>query len=154
MKAELILVGKSSPGWMVEGMNDYLNRLKFLFPLNIKEIRPENKLPKEIAVEREGKALLGAIEAKSWVVLLDEHGRNLSSTELAQLLQSRMLQSAVPVSFIIGGAFGVSEEVKKRADLTLSFSRMTFTHQMIRLLLLEQLYRAMTILQNKPYHHD
>lgn len=154
MKAELILVGKSSPGWMVEGMNDYLNRLKFLFPLNIKEIRPENKLPKEIAVEREGKALLGAIDAKSWVVLLDEHGRNLSSTELAQLLQSRMLQSAVPVSFIIGGAFGVSEEVKKRADLTLSFSRMTFTHQMIRLLLLEQLYRAMTILQNKPYHHD
>ena len=107
-----------------------------------------------MAIEKEGKLILDKVAAKDWVVLLDEHGKEFTSEQLAELLNKRMSAGVTNMVLISGGAFGVSESVKSRADLVLSASRFTFTHQMIRLVMAEQLYRAMTILKNESYHHE
>lgn len=153
MKVELVVVGKTTQKWLKEGFEDYFSRLKHYLPCSIREIQPGGAVPRSVAMEKEGKLILEKITAKDWVVLLDEHGKDFSSEQLAELLNKRMAAGVTSMVIITGGAFGVSESVKSRADLVLSASKFTFTHQMIRLIIAEQLYRAMTILKNESYHH-
>lgn len=153
MKLELVVVGKTAPGWIKQGFEEYLTRLKHYLPCSVREIVPGNPLPANKAMEKEGRQILDKITSRDWVVLLDEHGKGLTSTELATLIGKRMNDVGGNMVVVTGGAFGVSDEVRGRADFVLSCSGFTFTHQMIRLILAEQLYRAMTILRNESYHH-
>jgi 23S rRNA (pseudouridine1915-N3)-methyltransferase len=153
MKLELVIVGKTTQKWIKEGFDDYFGRLKHYLPCTIREVQAAGAVPREVAIEKEGRLIMEKIGARDWVVLLDEHGKELSSVQLAELLNKRMIAGTSSLVLITGGAFGVSEEVKQRADLVLSASKFTFTHQMIRLIIAEQLYRAMTILKNESYHH-
>lgn len=153
MKIELVVVGKTVPGWIKQGFEEYLTRLKHYLPCTVREVPSGSPLPAAKAMEKEGRQILDKINARDWVVLLDEHGKGLSSTELASLIGKRMNDLAGNMVFVTGGAYGVSDEIRKRADFVLSCSAFTFTHQMIRLILAEQLYRAMTIQRNESYHH-
>ena len=104
--------------------------------------------------EREGELLLGQLEAADYVILLDEKGNEYTSKAFADFLAQKMLTSMKRLVFIIGGPYGFSEEVYKRANMKISLSKMTFSHQMVRMIFTEQLYRAMTILKGEPYHHE
>ena len=104
--------------------------------------------------EREGELLLGQLEAVDYVILLDEKGNEYTSKAFADFLAQKMLTSMKRLVFIIGGPYGFSEEVYKRANMKISLSKMTFSHQMVRIIFTEQLYRAMTILKGEPYHHE
>lgn len=153
MKLELVVVGKTAPGWIKQGFEEYFTRLKHYLPCTVREVASGGSLPAAKAMEKEGRQILEKIGPRDWVVLLDEHGKGLTSVELANLISRRMNDVSGNMVMVTGGAFGVSEEVKGRADFVLSCSGFTFTHQMIRLILAEQLYRAMTILRNESYHH-
>jgi 23S rRNA (pseudouridine1915-N3)-methyltransferase len=153
MKLELVVVGKTSPGWIREGFEDYLGRLRHYLPCSVREIPAAGALPAAKALEKESRQILEKITSRDWVILLDERGKSLTSVELSALLAKRMNDVSGNLVMVTGGAFGVSDEVRERAELVLSCSGFTFTHQMIRLILAEQLYRAMTILRNESYHH-
>ncbi len=157
MKMTLITVGKTDKKWVKEGMEIYISRLKHYIPFVLNEI-PELKnvsaLSKEQIKVKEGELILKAIRPSDEVILLDERGVLLSSMEWAQKVQTRMLASGKDVVFVIGGAYGFSQAVYERANWKISLSKMTFSHQMVRAIFLEQLYRAFTIIRNEPYHHE
>ncbi len=157
MKMTLITVGKTDKSWVKEGMEIYISRLKHYIPFALNEI-PELKnvsaLSKEQIKVKEGELILKAIRPSDEVILLDERGVLLSSMEWAQKVQTRMLASGKDVVFVIGGAYGFSQAVYERANWKISLSKMTFSHQMVRAIFLEQLYRAFTIIRNEPYHHE
>lgn len=154
MKILLIYVGKTTDAYLKEGVSIYLKRLENY--ISVSEIVVPSSTMKEMskAVEEESKNILSRIMPGDHLVVLDENGTSLTSRALSSLFQNWMNHSMGRVVFVIGGAFGLSSEIRKKANLILSLSSMTFTHQMVRLLLAEQLYRAMTILRNEKYHHD
>ena len=156
MKLRLLCVGRLSESYLRDGCALFQERLRHYLPLTIEEIKEEKggggkTLTRTVA--REGELLLTRIPAGSFVIALDERGRNLSSEEMARLLEQHMLTGTGEWVLVIGGAHGLSEGVRQRADLILSHSAMTLTQQIARLLLLEQLYRGCTIIRNEPYHH-
>ena len=151
MKLKLIFVGKTTDKFLQEGIELYLQKLKHYLLVDVLVI-PSGKNRVQIKNE-ESDNILKHISSKDFVVLLDEKGKDLSSIDLSIQMQKWMNQSYKKVVFITGGAFGVDDRVRKRADFVWSFSHLTFTHQMIRPMLLEQLYRAMTILKGESYHH-
>lgn len=155
MKLCLLCVGRLSLGYLREGAGDFEGRLKRYAPLRVVELKEEKGGKQDPAYirEQEGRRILDRIPDGSFVVALDERGRSLTSEGLAELLERHMLQATPELTLIIGGAYGLSDAVRQRADLILSLSAMTLTHQMARLLLLEQLYRGYTILRNEPYHN-
>lgn len=157
MKITLLAVGKTDRGWIKEGLDTYVSRLKHYVPLSITEI-PELKnvssFTKEQIKVREGELILKNIQQTDDLILLDERGREYSSVEMAALLQDKMLRGGKDIVFAIGGAYGFSDEVYRRANSRISFSRMTFSHQMIRVIFTEQIYRAFTIMRGEPYHHE
>ena len=157
MKITLLTVGKTDKDWVRQGMDIYISRLKHYIPFSVIEI-PELKnvsaLSKDQIKTREGELILKNIRTSDDVILLDERGKQYSSMELAGVIRDKMTYGGRDIVFVIGGAYGFSEAVYARADAKLSLSRMTFSHQMIRLIFVEQLYRAMTILNNNPYHHE
>lgn len=156
MKITLITVGKTDVEWVREGLELYRGRLEHYAPFQIVEI-PELKkvsaLSKEQIKNREGDLILERVRPSDEVVLLDEHGREFSSMEFSTYI-SRKMASGRDLVFVIGGAYGFSEAVYGRADGKISLSRMTFSHQMVRTIFTEQLYRAFTILRGEPYHHE
>lgn len=156
MKSELILVGKTNDKLYVEGINDYTERISHYAPFSIHTI-PAIKNTKNISQEQqkqaEGELILKRIQPADTVVLLDEHGAERTSTEMAKWLE-RKQQTARKVVFVIGGPYGFSETVYRRADEKISLSKMTFSHQMVRLIFVEQLYRACTIIKGESYHHE
>jgi 23S rRNA (pseudouridine1915-N3)-methyltransferase len=155
MKLCLLCVGRLSIGYLREGAADFEARLRRYAPLRIVELK-EEKGGKNAPVfirRQEGRRILDRIPQGAFVVALDERGRSMSSEALAGMLERHMLDSTPELTLIIGGAYGLSDEVKQRAELLLSLSDMTLTHQMARLLLLEQLYRGFTIVRNEPYHN-
>lgn len=156
MKTELILVGKTQNKHFVAGINDYVERITHYMPFSITTL-PDLKATKNLTEaqqkEREGEQILRLLQPSDTVVLLDEHGKELRSIEYAEWLQKRQATSRRLV-FIIGGPYGFSDAVYTRANDMLSLSRMTFSHQMVRLIFTEQLYRACTILKGEPYHHE
>lgn len=157
MKITLALVGKTDMGWVREGLQMYAGRLKHYIPFNIIEI-PELKnvsaLSREQIKTREGELILKNIKQGEEVILLDERGSMYNSLEFAKLIQDKISYTCKDMSFVIGGAYGFSEEVYARSNSKISLSKMTFSHQMVRTVFAEQLYRAFTIIKGEPYHHE
>ena len=156
MKTELILVSKTTDKHLMAGINDYLERISHYMPFEIIVI-PELKNTKNMTEEqqkvREGELILQKIQPSDTVVLLDEHGKQFRSVEFADWLQKKQ-NTARKLVFIIGGPYGFSEPIYTRANEQISLSKMTFSHQMVRLLFVEQIYRACTIIKGEPYHHE
>ena len=156
MKIKLWSVGKAHDSFIETGVHDFTKRISNYFPVSWKIIPPPKNsvaLPEE-QKRREAEIILKMLTAHDHLVLLDERGKMLNSHEVAQLLQRRANESAKNLVFLIGGAFGVDSSVLKRADFTWSLSALTFPHQLVRLILAEQVYRACTILKNEKYHHS
>ena len=157
MKISLVTVGKTDVKWVREGLDLYVSRLSHYVPFTLDEI-PELKnassLTHDQIKEREGELVLKRIKDSDEVILLDERGKELRSVELASWLEDKMARSGRDLVLVIGGAYGFSGKVYDRADSKLSLSRMTFSHQMVRTIFAEQLYRAFTIIKGEPYHHE
>ncbi len=156
MKTELILVGKTTDRHFAAGIDDYANRIRHYMPFAI-TIIPELKNTKNLTESQqkqaEGELILKQVQPQDLVVLLDEHGCEYRSVELASWLEQKQ-HTARRIVFIIGGPYGFSPAVYARANDKLSLSRLTFSHQMVRLVFAEQLYRACTIIRGEPYHHE
>lgn len=158
MQITILSVGKIKESFLKEGIHFYAQRLKPYCRLKLVEVAdepsPEQLKEEELLLvkEKEGKRLLERIKAGQYVIALDLKGKSLSSEELAARLEELALYGRSDLVFIIGGSNGLSEEVLKRADLTLSFSKLTFPHQLVRLILLEQIYRSFKIIKGEPYH--
>jgi 23S rRNA (pseudouridine1915-N3)-methyltransferase len=155
MKLVILFVGKTDRGYLPAAVDAYLDRLKHYAGVELRVV-PEPKNAKSLSElqlkEREGELVLQAAdEGELW--LLDERGKELSSEEFSLFLEKKMQGSAKALTFAVGGAYGFSDEVYRRAAGRLSLSRMTFSHQMVRLFFAEQLYRAFTIMKGEPYHH-
>lgn len=156
MKTVLLLVGKTQDKHFVAGINDYAERIGHYMPFEIKvipELRNTKSLSEQQQKTQEGELLLKQLQPSDTVVLLDEHGTEHRSVEFATWLQKKQ-NTARRLVFIIGGPYGFSETVYKRANEMVSLSRMTFSHQMVRLVFTEQIYRACTIIKGEPYHHE
>ncbi len=154
MKIEFIFIGKTTDLYLNEGILTYMKRLVNYLPSDISILPASTSKLKEKIIEEEGRLILSKIQSRDFVVLLDEQGKQFTSREFAGFLEKQMVGGTNRLLLIIGGAFGVSKEVKEKANFTLSVSKFTFTHQMIRLIITEQVYRAMSILRNESYHHD
>lgn len=157
MKITLLTVGKTDKDWVRQGLDIYVSRLKHYIPFGIVEI-PELKnvsaLSKEQIKNKEGELILKNIRPNDDVILLDERGKQYTSVELAKIIQDKISYAGKDIVFIIGGAYGFSEAVYQRAGSKLSLSKMTFSHQMVRAIFVEQIYRAFTIMRGEPYHHE
>lgn len=157
VNVKLLTVGKTDVPWVKEGLDLYASRLRHYLPFTVEEI-PELKkvsaLTEEQIKQKEGELILKQIAPQDTVVLLDEHGLQLRSVEFASWLEKQLSGGARGLVFVIGGAYGFSGEVYARAGAKLSLSAMTFSHQMVRAIFTEQLYRACTILKGEPYHHE
>lgn len=151
MSVRVLAVGKKHEGWVVEGIDRYEKRLRKPFDASW-QLLPHSARDGEAARSEESDRILAKLGADDFVVLLDERGRNLDSPELAQSLRGALDRSR-PVVLVIGGAFGVDDRVRTRADLVWSLSRLVFPHQLVRLIVAEQLYRAQEIAAGRPYHH-
>lgn len=157
MKITLLTVGKTDIKWVKEGLEMYSSRLKHYVNFDVVEI-PELKnvsaLTKEQIKEKEGELILKHIKANDSLVLMDERGKEYRSIQFAAMLEDRMIRGGKDMVFVIGGAYGFSEAVYSRADDKISLSKMTFSHQLVRTIFAEQLYRAFTIIRGEPYHHE
>ena len=146
MKITLIVVGKLKDRFLVEGVAEYLKRLRKFATVEVREI------PEQRTVEEEGQKLLSLVPQNSWLCVLDVSGAPLNSEDFAKKIAALALDGISNLSFVIGGAFGLSDELRRASDFRLSLSQMTFTHQLARLILAEQIYRAFKINRNEPYH--
>ncbi|MBV2224396.1 Ribosomal RNA large subunit methyltransferase H [bioreactor metagenome] len=157
MKINLLCIGKTDDKEIKNLINYYLTRLPRHWNFEITEIpdvKNARNLTPDLLKKEEAKLFLNIIENTDLVVLLDEKGKQFTSREFAQKLDSYQNNSIKKICFLVGGAYGFSEEMYQRANEKISISKMTFTHQMIRLFFVEQIYRADQILQGKPYHND
>lgn len=157
MRITLLTVGKTDVAWVRNGLDLYVSRLRHYVPFDLMEI-PELKnvsaLSREQIREKEGELVLGRLKGSDFVTLLDEKGRQLRSLEFASDLERKMTRGGRDLVYVVGGAYGFSPGVYDRADALLSLSKMTFSHQMVRTIFAEQLYRAFTIIRGEPYHHE
>ncbi len=157
MNITLLTVGKTDRGWVWDGLEVYRARLKHYIPFTLVEI-PELKnvssFTREQIKEKEGGLILKSLKESDEVILLDERGKEYSSREFAGMLEKRISGGVRNLVFVIGGAYGFSEPVYRRSSGMVSLSRMTFSHQMVRPIFVEQLYRAFTIIKGEPYHHE
>jgi len=156
MKITLLVVGKTTNNALETLIADYQKRLTHYAPFELR-VLPELKNAKSLSFEQqkqsEGEMILKSVTASSWVVLLDEHGKEYRSVEFAEWLQKSM-SAWRDIVFVVGGPYGFSPDVYARANAQIALSKMTFSHQMVRLVFVEQIYRAMTILKGEPYHHE
>lgn len=156
MKTTLILVGKTTDKLYVTGINDYKERIGHYMPFDIKvipELKNTRAMTEAVQKDREGELILREIQPQDTVVLLDERGEERRSVDFAVWLRKKQ-QGGKRLVFVIGGPYGFSQAVYARAQELISLSRMTFSHQMVRLIFTEQLYRACTILRGEKYHHE
>ena len=152
MKTVLLMVGKTMDKHLVALMEDYVERT---FDVEvIPDLKSTKNLSEEVQKEKEGELILKALQPGDYVVLLDEGGKEMRSVEFAQYLRHKMNTLSKRLVFVIGGPYGFSQKVYQSATEKMSLSRMTFSHQMVRLIFVEQLYRAMSILAGSPYHHE
>lgn len=152
MPIRIVAVGKRHESWVVGGIERYQERLKKPFGVEW-VILPHSSLNDVQARQEESGRILSRLDNRDYVILLDERGKNIESTDFAMRLTS-LLDISQPIVIIIGGAFGVDETIAKRANFIWSLSLLVFPHQLVRLLLVEQLYRAQEIKAGKPYHHE
>ena len=156
MKIELIVVGKTADARLSALIDDYLSRIAHYSSfemITVMERRNTKSISREQQKRDEGAAVLRRLQQSDSVVLLDEHGTEMSSTELARYIE-KLQSTARRLVFVVGGPYGFCDEMHARADDKLSLSRLTFSHQMVRLIFVEQLYRAFTIIKGEPYHHE
>ena len=157
MKISLLCIGKTDDRYIQEGIEKYLKRLKHYVGFQLVEL-PDIKNAKNLSEtqqkEREGELLQKHIGSQDFVVLLDERGKEFRSVEFSAYLEQKMVTSTAYLVFVIGGPYGFADSIQQRANYTLSLSKMTFSHQMIRLFFVEQLYRAFSIMRGEPYHHE
>ncbi len=158
MKIVLLVVGKTNNQHLHSLINEYQQRLKHYnigFDVNvIPDIKNAKNLSEKQQKYNEGQLIMKNVAQTDFVVLLDEHGKDYSSVRFSEWISHKMICAVKRIVFIIGGSYGFDEYVYKRANDLISLSKMTFSHQMVRLIFIEQLYRAMTILNNEPYHHE
>jgi len=157
MKIALLQTGKTSERYLTEGISIFAERIGKYSPfeiITVPEIKRARSMPEQEQKLREGEQQLRFFRNDDYIVILDEKGKEFSTLEFSGWLEKSFMVQRKRILFVIGGAWGFSEEVRKRADMNLSLSRLTFSHQMVRLLFLEQLYRAFTIIKGEPYHHD
>ena len=156
MKVKLLVIGKTDKDFVKKGIEEYQKRLKHYIPFEFKilpDIKNTKKISEEQQKQKEGEQILQETQKSDFVILLDENGKEFSSVKFSEFMQNKMLSGTKNLVFIIGGPYGFSQDLYKRADSKISLSKMTFSHQMVRMIFIEQLYRAMTILKNEPYHH-
>lgn len=157
MKITLMVVGKTTTGYLKPGIDDYTSRLKHYVPFDIQYVQDAKNtrnLSELQQKQNEGRSILASVDKSDYVVLLDEHGREMTSVQFSEYIQKRMSSGARRVVFVIGGPYGFSQEVYDRANEKISLSKMTFSHEMVRVIFAEQIYRAFTILNHEPYHHE
>lgn len=156
MKITLICIGKTDESYIIDGVEKYLKRLKFYVDFKITvipDIKKNKGMSFDLQKKKEGEFILKNLNSTDQVILLDEQGKEYSSVQFSTLLEKKMIASVQHLVFVIGGPYGFDESVYQRANSKISLSKMTFSHQMIRLFFVEQLYRGYTILKNEPYHH-
>lgn len=157
MRITLLLTGKTEEAYLREGISKYLNRLRHYARIDFVEI-PELKNTKALSPEqqkaKEAETILKKLLPADQVILLDEKGTTLTSPQFAEYLDKKALSSVSNLVFVVGGPYGFDESVYRRANDKIALSRMTFSHQMVRLFFTEQLYRAFTIIKGEPYHHS
>jgi 23S rRNA (pseudouridine1915-N3)-methyltransferase len=155
MKIKLITIGKTDESYLKEGIHKYMSRLKHYISfemIELPDVKSRKKLNTTLQKEAEGKEIQKLISKSDFLVLLDENGKGLNSIDFSKYIQKRM-NTGLDICFVIGGPFGFSKEIYERADHKIAISQLTFSHQMIRLFFVEQLYRSFTILKGEKYHH-
>ena len=157
MRLTLLTVGRTDISWVRQGLDMYVGRLKHYISFDLVEI-PELKnvsaFSQDQIKQKEGELILSKLKPADEVILLDEHGREFRSIEFSRFIEERMSRSGRDMVFVIGGAYGFSDAVYARANSKLSLSKMTYSHQLVRTIFAEQLYRAFTIMRGEPYHHE
>lgn len=157
MKIILLAIGKTQSRTISDGIRQYTDRIEHYIPFELQllpDLKSSRGLTEALQKQKEGDAILSALQTTDMVVLLDERGKQLTSRQFADFIEKRMSSGLKRLVFVVGGPYGFSEEVYARANGKLSLSLMTFNHEMVRLFFVEQIYRAMTILRGEPYHHD
>jgi 23S rRNA (pseudouridine1915-N3)-methyltransferase len=154
LKLSLLSVGKAHDTYIKEGVDQFTKRIGHYYPIDWQIISPSKLTDPSQIKKAEAASIIKALAVTDVLVLLDETGKMLSSPGLANLIQQKANQSAQRIVFLIGGAYGVDESIKKRANFTWSLSDLVFPHMLVRLILSEQLYRACSILANEKYHHE
>ena len=142
---------------MKEGIDDYVKRLAFYIPFEtrvIPDLKNRSTLSFEQQKEKEGQLILNQVVLGDYLILLDERGTQFSSVDFAKWMEKRMVSGIRQLVFVIGGPYGFSNSVYQRSDFKVSLSQFTFSHQMVRMIFVEQIYRAMTIIRNEQYHHE
>lgn len=157
MKITFLVVGKTGDPYIIEGISKYLNRLKHYIKFELIEV-PELKNTKSLREDqqkaKEAELIVKALSPSDHIILLDEKGAEFTSSQFAQFINKKMVGSIHNLVFIVGGPYGFDESIYKMANGKISLSKMTFSHQMVRLFFAEQVYRAFTILKGEPYHHE
>ena len=157
MKISLFVVGKTNHSYLSPGIDDYTKRINHYIPFNIQYIadaKNTKSLSQSLQKQAEGQNLLNAFDKSDYVVLLDERGKEFTSKDFSSFIEKKMQTVAKRLVFVVGGPYGFSDDVYQRANEKISLSKMTFPHDLIRLVFTEQLYRSFTIMNNEPYHHD
>lgn len=157
MKINLLVIGKTDAVYLIDAINEYKRRLEHYIPFELQiipDIKNSKNLSEDQQKEKEGELILKNVQSGDYLVLLDERGKEFSSIQFASYIEKKTHIVSKRLIFVIGGPYGFSNNVYNRASEKLSISKMTFSHQMIRMIFVEQLYRAMTILNNEPYHHE
>jgi 23S rRNA (pseudouridine1915-N3)-methyltransferase len=157
MRVTFLCIGKTGKKFLEEGEEEYVNRLKHYVKLErieLPDLKNARKLTKEQVKKEDGVLFLSKIPQGDELILLDERGKQYSSVEFSSFLERKNVSGIKGVTFLVGGAYGFSDEIYARANGKISLSTMTFSHQMIRMIFFEQLYRAYTILKGEPYHHE
>lgn len=156
MKIEAWFIGKTSPPYLQIGLDDFAGRIKKYVPFEIviiPDIKDAGSFAARDRLLKEGEKVLQKLSSQDYLILLDEGGKEFSSVQCSQFIEKELNKSYKKLIFLIGGSFGFSPEIQQRANFKISLSKMTFSHQMVRLFFLEQIYRGFTILNNEPYHN-
>lgn len=157
MKVCLLVIGKTDVAYIREGIAEYEKRLKRYIPYEMKilaDVKNAKSMTEAVQKEKEGELLLQQLQTGDYVVLLDERGREYTSLGFSEFVAQKMLMGIKRLVFVIGGPYGFAASVYQRGQEKISLSKLTFSHQMVRLIFAEQLYRAMTIMKGEPYHHE
>lgn len=157
VKILLLTIGNTDKNYMREGIDDYVKRLSFYIPFEMKvipDIKNRSSLTPELQKEKEGQLILNQVSSGDYLILLDEHGVEFTSIGFSRWIEKKMIAGIRQLIFVIGGPYGFSNAVYQRSDIKISMSQLTFSHQMVRMIFVEQIYRAMTIIKNEPYHHE
>ncbi len=157
MKVKLLLIGKTNKPFLIEGEKEYLKRLQHYIKIErieLQDIKNQKHQTINQIKNAEGLLFLDKIKNDDYLVLLDEKGGQMTSKDFSEFINNKSINTSKNIVFVIGGAFGFSDELYERSNFKMSLSKMTFSHQMVRMIFLEQLYRACTILKGEPYHHE